>query len=117
MGFVSEAMQLMKINNYAAAAKLMESHLSDSDIKASAKIGIMSWIAECYSKSDDRQAAAKWFEQAGRAALACETISSADRAHQAREEFERAMILYEAVNDVKGMGRMATMKYGLKPSP
>lgn len=116
MGFVSEALQLMKMNNYAEAAKLMEAHLNDADLKPSAKIGIMSWIAECYAKSDDRAQAGRWSEQAGRAALACQSIPKFEKMKKAREEFEIAMGHYEAVNDVKGMGRMASMKYGISSS-
>jgi len=117
MGFVSEALQLMKMNNYSEAAKLMESHLSDLDLKPSAKVSIMSWISECYAKSDDRQSAGRWSEQAGRTALACQSIPKFEKMQKAREEFEIAMGHYEAVNDVKGMGRMASLKYGMTTNP
>jgi hypothetical protein len=113
MGFVSEALQLMKMNNFADAAKLMEAHLNDSDLKPSAKVSIMSWISECYAKAEDRQSAGRWSEQAGRAALACQSIPRFEKMKKAREEFEVAMGHYEAVNDVKGMGRMASLKYGM----
>jgi hypothetical protein len=112
MGFVSEAMQLIKMNNFDAAAKILESHLNDSGLKPSAKVGLMSWISECYLKQDDRGNAAKWAEQAGRAALTCKDMPSDEKKRRAREEFERALSYYEAINDISGMGRLATLKYG-----
>jgi hypothetical protein len=115
MGFVSEAMQLIKMNNFEAAAKMLESHLNDPGLKPSAKVGLMSWISECYHKREDKENAARWAEQAGRAALACKDMSSDERARRAREESERALSYYEAINDVSGMGRLASLKYGLHP--
>lgn len=116
MGFVAEAMLLTKTNNFGAAAKLLESHVNDSALKQSSKIGLMSWIAECYLKSEEKAQAAKWYELAGRAALECKDIPRYEKIKRAKEEFEHAMTYYEAVNDFNGMGRMASMKYGLDPS-
>jgi hypothetical protein len=116
MGFISEAMQLIKMNNFEAAANMLESHLNDPGIKPSAKVGIMSWISECYQKREDKLQAAKWSEKAGRAALACKDMSTEEKTRRAREEFERALGYFEAVNDVNGMGRLATLKYGLGTS-
>ncbi len=116
MGFVSEAMLLMKMNSFEAAAKMLESHLNDAGLKSSAKVGIMSWISECYLKRNDKEQAAKWAEQAGKAALACTGMSIEEKTRRAREEFERALGYYEAINDVTGMGRLATLKYWLHPS-
>ena len=116
MSFVSEAIQLMKMNNFGEAAKMLETHLNDQGIKPSAKIGMMSWISECYQKTEDRAQAARWAEQAGRAALACKDMPKGEKMKRAREEFERALSYYEAVNDVNGMGRMASLKYGLHAS-
>jgi tetratricopeptide (TPR) repeat protein len=116
MSFISDAIQLMKTNNHGEAAKLLEAHLKDQGLKASARIGMMSWISECYQKLGNRAQAAKWAEQAGQAALSCNELSSVEKTKRAREEFERALNYYEAINDVKGMGRMAAMKYGLHVS-
>jgi hypothetical protein len=116
MGFVIEAMQLMKMNSFEAAAKMLEAHLNDTGLKPSAKVGLMSWISECYLKGEDRVQAAKWAELAGKAALSCKDIPSEERTRRAREEFERALGYYEAVNDITGMGRLASLKYGLNPS-
>lgn len=116
MGFVSEAIQLMKMNNFGEAAKMLESHLNDQGLKPSAKVGMMSWISECYQKLEDRVKAAKWAEQAGRAALACRDMPREEKVKRAREEFERALSYYETINDVNGMGRMASLKYGLRAS-
>jgi hypothetical protein len=113
MGFLSEAIQQMKMNNFGEAAKMLESHLNDQGLKSSAKISVMSWISECYQKVEDRALAAKWAEQAGRAALTCMDIPREEKMKRAREEFERALGYYEAINDVSGMGRMAGLKYGL----
>ncbi len=106
----------MKMNNFGEAAKMLESHLNDQGLKPSAKIGILSWISECYQKMEDRAQAAKWAEEAGRAALACKELTEGEKVRRAREEFERALTYYEMINDVSGMGRMASLKYGLHPS-
>jgi hypothetical protein len=116
MGFFSEAMLLIKMNKFDAAAKLMESHLDDRDLKPSARVGIMSWISECYAKADDRQRAAEWSEKSGRAALSCKDMPEQEKLKKAREEFETALAHYESINDVSGMGRIASLKYELYSS-
>ena len=106
----------MKQRNFRESAKLFESHLNDSDLKPSAKIGIMAWIAECYLKAGDMGQAAKWSESAGKAALSCEDLPRHEKLRRALEEFDRAIGYYEAANDFGGMGRAASLKYGLDPS-
>lgn len=113
LGFLSDALALMKMRQYLEAAKLMQSHLNDPDIIPSAKIGLMSWIGECYAKSENRHEAGHWYEEAGRAALACKTIPESEKMRKARDELEVALAHYEAINDLKGMGRVASLKYGL----
>lgn len=106
-------MWLIKKNNYATAAKLLESHLNDSDLKQSAKIGIMAWIGECYMKARDHKQAGKWFESAGRAALDCKELMPWEKRKRAIEEFDQAITHYQAIDDLEGMGRVAVAKYSL----
>jgi hypothetical protein len=113
MGFVAEALFLMKSNKFSSAAKLLESHVNDQTIKPTAKIGIMAWIGECYLKSEDPGEAAMWFEKAGRSALACKDLSPGEKRKRAMLEIDQAITYYEAVDDVKGMGRMAALKYSM----
>ncbi|MHB1907620.1 MAG: hypothetical protein ACYCQJ_01965 [Nitrososphaerales archaeon] len=113
LGFISDAMLLMKTGNFERTAKLLESHLSDSDLKPSAKIGIMAWIADCYLKIGDQGRAARWLESAGKAALDCKDIPAQEKKRRALDAFERALGCYEIADDLKGMGRMASLKYGL----
>jgi TolA-binding protein len=113
LGFLSDALALMKMRQYLEAAKLMQSHLNDHDIIPSAKIGLMSWIGECYAKAENKSEAGHWYEEAARAALACKTIPESEKIRKAKDELEVALAHYEAINDRKGMGRVASLKYGL----
>ena len=106
-------MLLMKTSNFQRAATLLESHLSDQDLKPSAKVGIMAWISECYLKIGDQGKAARWLESAGRAALDCKDMPAQEKKRRALDAFERALGYYEIADDLKGMGRMASLKYGL----
>jgi hypothetical protein len=114
MPFVSEAIQLMKSNNFRDAAKLMESHLNDVGLRAGAQIEMMIWIADCYSKAEDMEAAAKWSEEAGRATLACKEMARFDKLKGAKERFDAAMGYYKAINDRPGIMRMAAFKERLR---
>jgi hypothetical protein len=113
LGFVAESIFLMKRNQFGHAAKLLESHVNDPGIKPAARIGIMAWIGECYVKGENLQSAANWFEKAGRAALSCKDIEMDVRKKRAISELEQAIAYYEAVDDVSGMSRAATLKYSL----
>ncbi len=113
MGIIADALALMKVNQYASAAKLLEDHINDPGLKSSAKIGLMSWIGECYLKVEDRANAAKWYELAARQALRCKELSEYDREKRALLELDQALNYFEAVNDVPGMSRVANLKYSL----
>jgi hypothetical protein len=113
MGFVAESIFLMKRNKFASAAKLLELHVNDAGLKPVARIGIMAWIGECYVKGEDLTKAGKWFEMAGKTALACNELSNEVREKRAASEFEQAITCYEAVDDVRGMSRAAALKYSL----
>ena len=73
----------------------------------------MAWIGDCYVKGENLQSAAKWFEMAGKTALACKGIGKEAREKRAISEFEQAITYYEAVDDVSGMSRVASLKYSL----
>ncbi|HZW57222.1 MAG TPA: hypothetical protein VFF30_13105 [Nitrososphaerales archaeon] len=114
MGFVSESLDLIRLNRFMTAAKLIEQHLGDSGISPASKIGLMSWIGECYVKMEDRGRAAAWFEMAGRAALSCKELDEQERQKRALQEFEQALAYFEAVSDLEGMKRVAAIKYGMR---
>jgi hypothetical protein len=113
MGFVAESIFLMKRNKFGPAAKLLEYHLNDAELKPAARIGIMAWIGECYVKAENLQTAAKWFELAGKTALTCDGLQKEDRKKRALSEFDQAIAYYEAVDDVPGMSRVAALKYAI----
>ena len=113
MGFVADSLNLIRLNRYEAAAKLIERHLEDQEITRASKIGLMSWIGECYLRMEDRGRAARWFEAAGRSALSCTELSEVERERRAMLEFEQALSLFEAVSDLDGMKRVASAKYSL----
>jgi hypothetical protein len=113
LGFVAESIFLMKRNEFVSAARLLESHVNDVGLKPASRIGIMAWIAECYVKAENLQNAGKWYEMAGRAALSCQELAREVREKRAISELEQAISYYEAVDDVKGMSRAASLKYSL----
>jgi hypothetical protein len=113
LGFVAESIFLMKRNKFIPAAKLLESHVNNAGLKPAARIGIMAWIAECYVKAEDLQSAGKWYEMAGKTALSCKELAKEVREKRAILEFEQAITYYEAVDDVGGMSRAASLKYSL----
>jgi hypothetical protein len=113
MGFIAESIFLMKRNQFGAAARLLESHVNDPELKPASRIGIMAWIGECYVKSEELKRAANWFEKAGRTALICKELAKEVREKRAISEFEQAIAYYEAVDDISGMSRAAALKYSL----
>jgi len=113
LSFMAEAMWLMKKNNYATAARILESHLRDSDLRPSAKIGIMAWIAECHLKAKDHGLAARWFKLAGSATLKCDELMPWEKKKRAIQEFDLALSHYEAIDDIDGISRVATLRYSL----
>jgi hypothetical protein len=113
VGFIAESIFLMKRNKFTAAAKLLESHVNDQGLKPTGRIGIMAWIGECYVKDENVEAAARWYEMAGRAALACKELPQELREKRAIAEFDQAISYYEAVDDMSGMSRVASIKYSL----
>lgn len=110
MGFVGQALWLIKQRQFDSAAKMLEAHLNDKDLKHSSKSSIMSWIGECYFKSEDRSRAGKWYEMAGRTALESSELSDKERSERALREFEQAMDCYRFVDDIEGLGRLAYLR-------
>lgn len=113
LSFIAEAMWLMKRNNHSSAAKLLESHANDSDIRPDAKIGLFAWIADCYTRVQDHRQAAKWFELAGKAALDASQLMPWEKRRRAISEFDEALRHYEAIDDIQGMSRVAAIRYSL----
>jgi hypothetical protein len=113
LGFIAEAMWLLSRKKYIEAAKLLESHMNDQELKPSAKIGILSWIGECYLKAGNTAKAGTWFELAGKAALDCKDLPQSEKEQRAIVEFEQAISHYQAVDDMEGMSRVASLKYAL----
>src|SRR5579875_2215125 len=116
MGFMADALLLIRLRKYDEAAKLLEKHVYDPNLKESSRTGLMSWVGDCYLKAEDRRKAARWFELAGNAALQCKDLSQFEREKRAMTEFEHAMNCYETEYDVEGMKRVATLKYSLRSS-
>ncbi len=113
MGFIAEALFLIKRNNFSSAAKLLQYHVNDAGLKPASRIGIMAWIGECYLKAENLESAANWFERAGNTALACRYIPQTEREKRAKSEFEQAINYYGAIDNIKGMARVAAIKYSL----
>jgi tetratricopeptide (TPR) repeat protein len=117
MGFVAEAIWLIKIRRYQEAAKLLERHLSDADLKQSAKSGLMSWIGECYLKAEDRRNAGRWFEQASKAASESQDLEAGEKQSRILKELEEAMECYKSEDDISGIARIASLRDSLIKSP
>ena len=113
MGFVAEALWLIKIKRYHDAAKLLEKHLTDQDLKQSSKSSLMSWIGECYLKAEDRKNAGRWYELASKAASESRDLPEAERQNRVLKELEEAMECYKAEDDISGIGRLASLRDSL----
>ncbi len=117
MGFVAESLWLIKIRRYHEAAKLIEKHLTDPDLKQSSKSSLMSWMGECYLKAEDRKNAAHWFELASRAASESRDLPESERQSRVLKELEEAMECYKAEDDIAGIGRLASLRDSLIRRP
>lgn len=117
MGFVVDALWLIKIKRYNQAAKIIEKHLSDQDLKQSSKSSLMSWVGECYLKAEDRKNAARWFELASRAASESRDLPETERQSRVIGELEQAMECCKAEDDIEGIGRLASLRDSLMRRP
>lgn len=113
MGFIAEVLWQIKLGDYKSAANLLETHLGDTNLKTSSKVGLMEWMADCYSKCEETEVAAKWFEMAGQAAIDCRGFSEAEKRRKAAEYFERALECHKVCNNIQGIKRMAALKYSI----
>ena len=116
MGFVEEALLLIKAGDHRAAAKILTEHVDDADLKKLARINVMEWIGESYSKCDEKDDAAVWFEKAGKAYLETKEIASFERKKKALQDFERALDCYKSDNNKNGIKRVSVLKYSLSNS-
>ena len=70
MGFISDALEQIKLGQVKSAAVILEENLQDAGLKPSARFfDLMEWIADCYSKEEEPGEASKWFESAAKAVL------------------------------------------------
>ncbi len=113
MGFVEEALLLIKAGDHRTAAKILTEHVDDPDLKKVARINVMEWIGESYSKCDEKGDAAIWYEKAGNAILETKEMASFERKKKALQDFERAMDCYKSENDKDGIRRVSVLKYSL----
>jgi len=113
MGFVEEALLLIKAGDHRTAAKVLREHVDDPDLKKAARINIMEWIGESYSKCDDKGNAAIWYEKAGKAVLETKEMASFERKKKALQDFEKAMDCYKSEDDKDGIRRVSVLKYSL----
>ena len=113
MGFVAEALAQIKTGDYHSAAKTLEEHVNDVDLKADSKVNIMEWIGECYSKCDEPKNSALWYERSGRLILESKEMPSFERNKKAIQDFEKAMESCKVANDVEGIKRLAGLKYAV----
>ncbi|HKW05328.1 MAG TPA: hypothetical protein VJN71_08525 [Nitrososphaerales archaeon] len=117
MGFVAEALWLMKLRRYDQAARLLEKHLEDKDLKQSSKSSLMSWVGECYLQAEDRKKAGRWFELASKANSESMDLTGDERQSRILKDLELAMDCYRAEDDIAGIGRLASLRDTLMPRP
>jgi len=113
MGFVEEALLRIKAGDHRSAAEILIAHVDDQDLKKVARINLMEWIGESYSKCDEKGEAAIWYEKAGNALLEAKEIASYERKKNALQDFERAVDCYKSENDKEGIRRVSVLKYSL----
>ena len=116
MGFISDALEQIKLGQYKSAAVILEENLQDAGLKPSAKTDLMEWIADCYSKEEEPGEASKWFESAAKAILDSTDMSLIERKRKAVKAIEKAVDCCKAQNDIVGIKRLTKMKFSLTPN-
>lgn len=114
MGFVTEAMEQIKLGGYKRAAEILKENLSDPSIKGSSKLDLMEWIADCYSKEEEFLESSHWYESAAKASLEAK-VSSVERTRRAIKDIEKAIEQAKTRNDIPEIKRLTKLKYSLKP--
>ena len=89
MGFISDALEQIRLGQYKSAAVILKENLQDAGLKPSAKIDLMEWIADCYSKDEEPGEATKWFENAAKALLESSDIPQIEKKRKAVKDIER----------------------------
>jgi hypothetical protein len=113
LGFIADALTLIRQKQYESAAKALTEHVNDADIKATSRISLMEWIAECYSKTDNKHEAARWLESAAKSALACDDYSDYEKKRVAMRQLEQAIDYYYTENDTQGFKRVTALKHSM----
>jgi hypothetical protein len=116
LGFISDALEQIKLGQYKNAAVILRENLEDPGLKPSAKIDLMEWIADCYSKEDEPGEASKWFENAARASLESKEIPQIERKRKAVKDLEKAVECCKTLNDIEGIKRLTKLKFSLTPN-
>jgi hypothetical protein len=114
LGYIADALNLIRSKQYESAAKALMDHVNDSDVGPSSRISIMEWIAECYTKTDNRAEAARWSETAARSAMDCEELSDYERRRIVLRQLEQAMELYYRENDTQAFKRVSALKHSVR---
>jgi hypothetical protein len=115
MGFISDALEQIKLKRYKSAATILEQNLNNQGLKPSARVELMEWTADCYSKEGEPEMASKWFESAARAALEARDIPQIERKPKAVKDVDRAIECLNAKNDLEEIKRLSKFKYSLAP--
>jgi tetratricopeptide (TPR) repeat protein len=115
LGFVTEALEQIRLGQYARAAEILKENLQDSTLKPSARIDLMEWIADCYSKEEEYAEATNWFETAANAVLEFSEIPNIEKRRRAMKDIEKALECCKSQNDIAGIKRLTKMKFSLKP--
>ncbi|MHB1869114.1 MAG: hypothetical protein ACYCPP_09245 [Nitrososphaerales archaeon] len=116
MGFISEALEQIKLGQYKSAAVILKENLRDPTLKASPKIDLMEWIADCYSKEEEPGKASKWFENAARAILESRDIPQIERKRKAIKDIEKAVDCSKTSNDIEEIKGLTKLKFSLSPN-
>ncbi|HVB12299.1 MAG TPA: hypothetical protein VNE86_04140 [Nitrososphaerales archaeon] len=116
MGFISDVLEQIKLGQYKSAAIILEENLQDPTLKPSAKIDIMEWIADCYSKAEEPGEASKWFENAARAILESPDIPQIERKRKAIKDIEKAVDCSKTPNDIERIKGLTKLKFSLGPN-
>lgn len=115
MGFVSDALEQIRLKQYKSAASIIEQNLNNQGLKPSARVELMEWTADCYAKGSEPETAAKWFENAAKAALDARDIPETERKPKAIKNLDLAIECLNAKDNLDEIKRLTKLKYSLAP--
>ncbi len=115
MGFISDALEQIRLKQYKSAALIIEQKVNDQSLKPSSRVELMEWTADCYAKGSEPEMAAEWFENAAKAALDARDIPETERKPKAVKNLERAIECLNAKDHLDEIKRLTKLKYSLAP--